>query len=191
MLLKFVWGQTYNGKLALRYGHAPTDACPLPGCGLPDSCTHIAGECKAQKANIISRHNAACQIVHAAVRNAAKGGGALHSALDLVLVMADMGTQPQLTPDIIASITSTQEELGAHPNRTTHSPEAWMPPPTPSAEQTRRRRHTDVSQDPRCLEELTLFVSLECTGAPHRIPPWILPVELATNPRPSLTTDMT
>ena len=42
-LLKFVYGQLYNGKLAKRYGHAPTDECPL--CHKPDSCTHIAGEC--------------------------------------------------------------------------------------------------------------------------------------------------
>jgi hypothetical protein len=42
-ILKFLYGQLYNGKLASRYGLAPTDACPL--CGLPDSCTHIAGQC--------------------------------------------------------------------------------------------------------------------------------------------------
>ena len=41
-ILKFIYGQLYNGKLAYRYGLAPTDACPL--CGLPDSCTHIAGQ---------------------------------------------------------------------------------------------------------------------------------------------------
>ena len=33
-ILKFLYGQLYNGKLAYRYGLAPTDACPL--CGLPD-----------------------------------------------------------------------------------------------------------------------------------------------------------
>ena len=41
-ILKFLYGQLYNGKLAYRYKLAPTDACPL--FGLPDSCTHIAGE---------------------------------------------------------------------------------------------------------------------------------------------------
>ena len=25
ILLKFIYGQLYNGKLAMRYGHAPTD----------------------------------------------------------------------------------------------------------------------------------------------------------------------
>ena len=28
-LLKFIYGQLYNGKLAMRYGHALTDECPL------------------------------------------------------------------------------------------------------------------------------------------------------------------
>jgi hypothetical protein len=32
-LLKFAYGQLHNGKLALRYGHAPSDECPL--CRLP------------------------------------------------------------------------------------------------------------------------------------------------------------
>ena len=38
-LLKFVYGQLYNGKLALRYGHAIIYECPL--CHMTDSCTHI------------------------------------------------------------------------------------------------------------------------------------------------------
>ena len=42
-LLKFINGHMYNGKLAMRYGHALTYECPL--CHMPDSCTHIAGEC--------------------------------------------------------------------------------------------------------------------------------------------------
>ncbi len=28
-LLKFIYGQLCNGKLAKRYGHAPTDECPI------------------------------------------------------------------------------------------------------------------------------------------------------------------
>jgi len=46
-ILKFIYGQLYYGKLAKRYGHTPTDECPL--CHLPDSCTHIASECKSHK----------------------------------------------------------------------------------------------------------------------------------------------
>ncbi len=57
-LLKFVYGQLYNGKLALRYGHTRTDECPL--CHMPDSCTRIAGEFPDHEALRISRHNAAC-----------------------------------------------------------------------------------------------------------------------------------
>ncbi len=81
-LLKFVFGRIYNGKLARRYGHAPTDACPL--CKKSDSCTHIAGKCSYHKALTISRHNATCQVLHAAIWKFAKGEGALHSAPDLV-----------------------------------------------------------------------------------------------------------
>jgi hypothetical protein len=69
-LLKFVYGHLYNVKLAMRYGHTPTDEWPL--CHMPDSCTHIAGECPDQETLRISRHNAACQLVHAAIRKTAK-----------------------------------------------------------------------------------------------------------------------
>ena len=48
-ILNFIHRQLYNGKLAKRYGHAQTNECPL--CHLPDSCTHIAGECKGHKAS--------------------------------------------------------------------------------------------------------------------------------------------
>ena len=42
-LLKFIYGQLYNGKIAMRCGHALIDECSL--CHMPDSCTHIAREC--------------------------------------------------------------------------------------------------------------------------------------------------
>ncbi len=92
-LLKFLYGQLYNDKLAKRYGHAPNNECPL--CHKPDSCTHIAGECPHHKAIPISHHNAAWQLVHVAIRNSAKGGRALHRSPDLVLVAADAGSHPQ------------------------------------------------------------------------------------------------
>ena len=88
-LLKFMNGQLYNGKLAKRYGHAPTDECPL--CHKPDSCAHIVGECKDHKALRINRHNAACQMIHAFIRKTSKGGGALHTGPDLVLISGDTG----------------------------------------------------------------------------------------------------
>jgi len=43
-ILTCLYGQLYNGTLAYIYKLAPTDAYPL--CGLPDSCTHIAGEAR-------------------------------------------------------------------------------------------------------------------------------------------------
>jgi hypothetical protein len=46
-ILKFIYGRLYNGKLAKLYGYVPTDECLL--CHIPDSYTHIAGECKFQK----------------------------------------------------------------------------------------------------------------------------------------------
>ncbi len=80
-ILKFIYGQLYNGKIAYRFKHAPTDACPL--CGLPDSCTHITGQCKEHNDLRILRHNAACLLTHAVIRTMFKGGGILYSPHDL------------------------------------------------------------------------------------------------------------
>jgi hypothetical protein len=98
----------------MRYGHAPTDECPL--YHMLDSCTHIAGECPDHEALRISRHNAACQLIHAAIRKTSKGGGALHSAPDLVLVTADIVTQAMTTGDSIESISPTSEDNNIPPN---------------------------------------------------------------------------
>jgi len=100
--IKFIHGQLYIGKLAKRYGHTLTDECPL--CHRPDSCTYIAGECKAHKNLSISRHNAACQLIHVALRNSAKGGGTLYSVDDLRLVAADAGNQNQTTEEKLSSL---------------------------------------------------------------------------------------
>jgi hypothetical protein len=112
-LLKFIYGQLYKGKLAMRYGHAPTDEFPL--CHMLDSCTHIVGECPDHKALRNSRYNAACQLVHAAIRKTAKGGGALHSASDLILVMADTCAQPMTTRDSLESLSPTSEDTDPSP----------------------------------------------------------------------------
>ncbi len=76
--LKFAWEQLFNGKVAQRYGQASTDACSR--CALPVSCTHIVGECKENKTNCMSRHNAASQLIHATIRNLSKQVG--HSTSD-------------------------------------------------------------------------------------------------------------
>ena len=86
----------------MRYSHALTDECPL--CHMPDSCSHIAGECRDHEALRISRHNADSQLIHAAIRKKNKGGGVLHSAPDLVLVMADTNTLPLTTREFIESL---------------------------------------------------------------------------------------
>ena len=101
-LLKFIYGQLYNGKLAMRYGHALIDECPL--CKMRDSSIHIAGECPDHEALHISRHNVACQLIHAAIHKTAKRGAALRIAPSLVLVMADTGTHPMTTGDTIESL---------------------------------------------------------------------------------------
>ena len=157
----------------MRYGHALTDECPL--CHMPDSCTHIAGECPDHEALRVSRHNAAYQLIHAAIRKIAKGGGALHSAPDLDLVMADTGTQPMTTGDSIESLSRTSEEPNLAPTTET-SPHEWFAP-LPTLEEVRRRCHTDVSQDPR-YNQWDLSAAdgeAECTAVPRRIPDWVLP----------------
>ena len=118
-ILNFLYGQLYNGKLAHRYKHAPTDACPL--CGMPDSCTHITGQCEEHTDHIISRHHAAGHLTHAAIRTAFKGGGNLYSPHDLTLVSMDAGSKPQTTESNIHDFTAalTQHNTDSHPSTTT------------------------------------------------------------------------
>ena len=59
------------------------------------------------------------QLVHAAIRKTAKGGGALHIAPYLVLVMADAGTQPMTTGDYIESLSPTSEDTDSSSNTET------------------------------------------------------------------------
>jgi hypothetical protein len=174
-LLKFIYGQLYNGKIAKRYGHAPSDVCPL--CYMPDSCTHIAGECPAHEALRIARHNAACQLIHAAIRKSAKGGAALHSAGDMILVAADTGTLPQTKAEVLHNLTlsaqqaSPQEE---HISAGDNSHRDWLD--IPNVLHNRSRRLTDVSQELRYTRAYTTAGEgdAECTAAPRRIPEWIL-----------------
>ena len=177
-LLKFMYGQLYNGKIAMRYGYAPTDECPL--CHKPDSCTHIAGECRKHEGLRIGRHNAACQLIHAAIRKSSKGGGALHAAPELILVSADAGTLSQTTADSISNL-STQDGtltplLGReHTPIVDHSQTDWLEP-IPTRTPTRQSRRMDVSLDPRYNPgSLSAATSdAECTAAPRRIPEWVL-----------------
>jgi len=102
----------------MRYGHVLTDECPL--CHMPDSCTHIAGECPDHEALRISRLNEACQLFHAAIRKTAMGGGALlRIAPALVLVTADTGTQPMTTGDSLESLSPSSEDTNLSPTTKT------------------------------------------------------------------------
>ena len=111
-----------------------------------DSCTHIAGECPDQEALRISRHNAACQLVHAAIRKTAKGGGVLYTAPDLILVMADIGVQPMTTWGSVESLSPTSEDTD--PSQTTGTKQQDWFAPLPMMDEIRRKRHIDVSIDP-------------------------------------------
>ncbi len=135
-LLKFIHGQLYNGKLTKRYGHAPSDECFL--CHRPDSCTHIAGECKAHKNHSISRHNAACQLTHVAIRSSAKGGGAPYRVDDLRLVAADACNQNQTRDEELSSIVTPTQEV-THPTDIIHQTSTnWLEQIPPEVE-TRHR----------------------------------------------------
>ncbi len=159
----------------MRYGRALADECPL--YKMPDSCTHIAGECPNHEALRISRHNAACQLIHATIRKTAKGGGVFNNAPDLVLVMADTGTQPMTTGDSIESLSLTFGDDNLSPTTET-SPHGWFAPPPTSAD-IRRRRRTDVSHVPiyNYWGLSAADSDVECTTAPRRIPDWVLPLE--------------
>ena len=94
----------------------------------------------------ISRHNAACQLVHAAIRKTAKAGETLQSAPDLVLVMSDTGVQSTTTGESLESLSSTVEGTDPKLNPET-PPHDYLAPLSTSAD-ARRKHHTDVSQDP-------------------------------------------
>jgi len=128
-------------------------------------------------------------LFHAAIRNSAKEGeGALHQAKDLILVTTDVGTQPQTSIEDIKALltpsrdisTSETELLNAHDPNTGLSdaiaPKTvwlgtttdWLAFLTPR-EETRHKKHTGVSQDPR-YSLRSSEGDKECTRAPTRIP---------------------
>jgi len=180
-LLKFICGQLYNGKLAKRYGHALTDECPL--CHRLGSCPHIDGECPNHEALCISRHNAACQLVYAAVHNTSKGGGILHAAPDLVLISADTCIQLQITEeglDLLSTqlgIPSSFEGDDLSMRELTSPSDRLEPMPNPTS--IHRMRNMDISQDPRYRPGGLSAEDgdSECTAVPCRIPNWVLSTE--------------
>ena len=137
-ILEFIHGQLYNGKLACTYKYAPSDACPL--CGLHDSCTHIAGQSKTHNDLILSRHNAACQLPHAAIRSVFKGGGTLYSSHDLRLFIMDAGTKHQTTENDITELTAPTLDDKYLTTQTPPPNTSWLstPPRTVPAPQRNR-----------------------------------------------------
>ncbi len=91
---------------------------------------------------------ATIQLIHVAIRSTAKGGGALYSAEDKRLVAADARNQNKTTEDELASLATPHRE-DLHPEHgLSQSPTDWLATVPPEVE-TRRRKHTDVSQEPR------------------------------------------
>jgi hypothetical protein len=83
-------------------------------------------------------------------------------------------TKPRKRSSISSITTPTHAEK--HPTEVPHQTSTeWLEPLPPEVE-TRHRRHTDVSQDPRYDQAPTAGDS-ECTEAPIRITDWILPHE--------------
>jgi hypothetical protein len=83
------------------------------------------------------------------------------------------------TRDSIESLSPTSEDINSYltqtPETTSHN---WLAP-LPTTEEIRRRRHIDVSQDPRYNHWGLSAVAgdAESTAAPNRIPDWVLPYE--------------
>jgi hypothetical protein len=145
--------------------------CPL--CHQPDSCTHIASECPNHNNHIISRYNAACELVHAAIRKAAKGGGSMHNAPDIFsLRQTNTATQSQTTAEMYLSLQITPEETRNENPRKLYPLEDWLEE-HPSSTTTQFRRHTHASRDPRCIDGSLSAANGddECTtSSHHRVP---------------------
>jgi hypothetical protein len=169
-ILIFLFGQLYNGKLAYIYGLAPTDACPQ--CGLPESCTHIAGQCSSHTNHIIGIHNVACQLTHAAIRTAFKGGGTIYSLHDLLLVSSDAETKQQTLEEDL-------EEYHLHQPQQTPLTTDWLTHMKPDTPLPRRNRRVDVSIDTKTLprQGASTIYDEEGAVAPLYIPAWALPQE--------------
>jgi len=63
------------------------------------------------------------------------------------MVVADTSVQPMTTGDSIELLSTTSEDTDPSPTRET-IPQEWFVP-LPTTEEVRRRRHNDVSLDPR------------------------------------------
>ena len=116
---------------------------------MPDSCTHIAGQCAHHNNHIINIHNTACQLTHAAIRTSFKGGGTIYPPHDLRLVSSNAGIKQQTQEeDIDAFTVPPSQDHEYHSQQQQHQPlftTDWLnhsPPTTPPPRQNHR---VDVS----------------------------------------------
>jgi len=124
------------------YKLAPTDSCPL--CGLPDSCTQIAGECKSHINQIINRHNISCQLTYSAIRIAFKGGSTIYSPHDLRPITMDTRTIHQTTDEDQSDLNiPSPRDQNDQPPPTLQDAE-WLAPLGPPST-LRKNRRVDVS----------------------------------------------
>ncbi|KAJ9527894.1 hypothetical protein QJQ45_005531 [Haematococcus lacustris] len=65
-------GGLYNQKLAMRWGKAADDRCPL--CGEADSATHLLSGCSRTAGLVQERHNGAGRLIVKAISKGAQGG---------------------------------------------------------------------------------------------------------------------
>ncbi|KAJ9522063.1 hypothetical protein QJQ45_005113 [Haematococcus lacustris] len=65
-------GGLYNQKLAMRWGKAADDRCPL--CGEADSATHLLSGCSRTSALVQERHNGTGRLITKAISKGAQGG---------------------------------------------------------------------------------------------------------------------
>jgi hypothetical protein len=167
-LFKFLWGHLYNGKLALRYGHAATDACVL--CKGPDSCTHIGSGCPSLKGLYINRHNAAVRLIATFLENGTKGASALHQSFRLLA--RDAGTLEQPMSEDFDTLVADAARVLVE----------WAEVDTPTIIAGQDTRGTDVSLDPSALRAaLDTFDDRYNSGEspaqplpPKYLPDWLL-----------------
>jgi hypothetical protein len=98
----------------------------------------------------IKKHKAACQLTHATIRTAFKGGGTHHSPHDLRLIIMDAGTKHQTTDEDIHDLnTPTSHAQYEQPSPPPHNTVGIAPPKRPPT--LRKNRKVDVSIDTKTL----------------------------------------
>ncbi len=94
------------------------------------------------------------------------------------MVTADAGLYPEISQGSRETLYSTQTGEENNEDMALHTNQDWLDPP-PSAEVTRFRRRTDVSQDSMYTHQRLTATDhdAECTAAPSRITQWVLSTE--------------